>query len=413
MARRTRILRTIVALAVCAPVAIGGGAAWGQQRDRDRDVKAPTKLLREYPFRQGELRSHERSGRQERPRNRPAQTAVAEPSGDGDAILWLPILLVALGGAALLALGAVGWRVARAGAGGRGGQAPEPALAAAPQAPVAPVAQGRPRPDRPRRTPRPCSYAVVNQKGGVGKTTVSLTLGVAAARRGSRVLVVDLDPQASATTVVAPPAEDRPTVADAVLRPGSCPLGATVLRTEWGFDLAPSERALRSVETMREGFEEGVLAQQLHTVGEYDLLLIDCPPSLGVLSMEALAAVSGALVVTEPTYLALQAIDELVDTMRDVSAAQNPSLAIAGVILNRVENTAEHKRSVAEVKDVFGARLLEPPIPKRAVLQDAMRQRVPPQDLSSHYADEIAELFDALAEQLEAVPAKRFAREAG
>jgi chromosome partitioning protein len=152
-----------------------------------------------------------------------------------------------------------------------------------------------------------------------------------------------------------------------------------------------------------------VLAQQLHTVGKYDLLLIDCPPSLGVLSMEALGAVSGALVVTEPTYLALQAIDELVDAVREVSAARNPSLTIAGVIVNRVDNTAEHKRSVAEVKDVFGTRVLEPQIPKRAVLQDAMRQRVPPQDLPSHYADEIAELFDELAEQLEAVPAKRFA----
>jgi chromosome partitioning protein len=404
MARRSRTVGVVAALVICAPATVGE-AAWGQQRDRE--VQPPTELLREYPFHQGELRSGQRSQAPERSQRGPAQAAVDEPSADTGGGGSLPILLAALGGAALLVLGAVGWRAARASAGERAPQAPEPAVAA--PAPTS-LAQQRPRPDRPPKTPRASSYAVVNQKGGVGKTTVSLALGVAAARRGARVLVMDLDPQASATTVLAPRAADRPSVADAVLRPGSCSLDETVVRTEWGFDLVPSQRELRSVETRRQGFKAGVLAEQLDTVGEYDLLLIDCPPSLGVLSMEALGAASRALVVTEPTYLALQALDELVDTIRDVTAKGNPSLAIAGVVLNRVENTAEHRRSVAEVKEVFGARVLDPQIPKRAVLQDAMRRRVPPQDLPSHYADEIGELFDALAEQLEAVPAKRFAR---
>ena len=408
MAPWSRTVRVVVALALCAPVAFGADAASGQERSRDRGVQAPNELLREYPFNQGELRSRNRSERRERSRRRSAPVAVGEPSADGGAGPWVLVLLAAAGGAALLMLGAVGWRLVRSSAGGRDAPAPEPAVVSAPQAPVA--AQS-PQPDRPPRNPPAGSYAVVNQKGGVGKTTVSLTLGVAAARRGTRVLVIDLDPQASATTVLAPADTDRPTVADAVLRPGSCSLDETVVQTDWGFDLVPSKRALRSVETR--GAEDGVLARQLETVGNYDLLLIDCPPSLGVLSMEALAAVSRALVVTEPSYLALQAIDELVDTIRDVSGERNPALTLGGVVLNRVEGTAEHKRSLAEVKQVFASRVLEPQIPKRAVLQDAMRQHVPPQDLPSHYADEIAQLFDALAEHLEAVPAKRFARDAG
>jgi chromosome partitioning protein len=155
--------------------------------------------------------------------------------------------------------------------------------------------------------------------------------------------------------------------------------------------------------------EGGGLAEQLETAGEYDLALIDCPPNLGALTIEALGAVQRALIVTEPTYLALQATDELLDTLRDVAAERNQSLELAGVVLNRVENTAEHRRSVAEVEEVFGSRVLQPHIPKRAVLQDAMRQGVPPQDLPSHYADEIADLFNELAEQLEAAPTGRFA----
>jgi chromosome partitioning protein len=389
MARRS--LTVLIALTICAPVAIGGEAASAQERDRR--VQPPTELLREYPFRQGELRSRQPS------QPRPAQVPAPDQSADSGAARWILVLAVVMGAAALLALGVVGRRLTRAEAASGG-------------PPAAPPAPRRAPAHNPGKRRPASAYAVVNQKGGVGKTTVSLTVGVAAARRGTRVLVVDLDPQASATMVLARGASDRPTVADSLLDPASCSLDTTVVATEWGVDLAPSSRALRSAEA-REGGEEGVLAEQLEKVGDYDLMLIDCPPSLGFLTKEALGAVSRALVVTEPTYLALQAIDELVDTLQEVSGERNPSLALSGVVLNRAETTAEHRRSVAEVEEVFGARVLEPHIPKRAVLQDAMRQGVPPQDLPSHYADEIAELFDALAEQLEAVPAKRFAPDAG
>jgi chromosome partitioning protein len=303
-------------------------------------------------------------------------------------------------------LGVAGRKVARAGAPGDGPSVPEPALATGS---TDLVARAEPLTDTSREGRPPRAYAVVNQKGGVGKTTISLTVAVAAARRGARVLVIDLDPQASATMVLVPGDARGPTMADAILRSASCSLRDTVVPTEWGPDLAPSDRALRSAETALPAGDAGGLARQLESAGEYDLALIDCPPNLGALTIEALCAVPRALIVTEPTYLALQATDELLDTLRDVAAERNQSLELAGVVLNRVENTAEHRRSVAEVEEVFGSRVLQPHIPKRAVLQDAMRQGVPPQDLPSHYADEIADLFNELAEQLEAAPTGRFA----
>jgi chromosome partitioning protein len=405
----------VVALAIFVSSAVGGDAASAQEKKRDREVQPPTKLLREYPFTQGgRLRSRERSRARRARTDGPERAAQAptpdEPADSGSGGSTLVPLMVILGAAALLALGLAGLRVARASSGRRGPAPPAAAPEPAPAPPPAAPAQTAFVPTPPRGS-RARSYAVVNQKGGVGKTTVSLTVGVAAARRGTRVLVVDLDPQASATMVLTRNANDGPTMADALLRPDSCSLGDTVLPTEWGVDLAPSARALRSAESgLPAG--EGVLAHQLDQVDHYDLVLIDCPPSLGVLTTEVLRAVPRALVVTEPTYLALQAIDELLDTLRDVAADSNPTLEVAGVVVNRVESTAEHKRSLSEVEQVFGSRVLKPHIPKRAVLQDAMRRGVPPQDLPSHYADEVAADFTALAEQLEAAPSKRFAPEA-
>jgi chromosome partitioning protein len=386
-------------------LAAGGDAAGAQQKDGDsgRRVQPPTELLREYPFRQGRLRSH--AGSEVRPIDagevsRPAQAPTADPGGGAPSVTTFA--LVGTAALLLLVLVPLGRRVVRTTAGPR---ETAPAIGLTPLA--APREQHpRPAPDPALPPEVPNSYAVANQKGGVGKTTVSLALGTAAARRGSRVLLVDLDPQASATAVIGTNGDDRPTVADVMLKPDACSLGDAVRTTDWGLDLAPAQRSLRLVERGIPLNYEAVLPRQLVTVGDYDLVLIDCPPNLGTLTIEALAAASRTLVVTEPTFLALHALEELVDTLNDVAADYNPSLGLAGVVLNRVESTAEHKRGVAQLGDMFGAQVWEPHIPKRAVLQDAMRQRVPPQDLPTHYASEIAELFDALAERLERSRAK-------
>jgi chromosome partitioning protein len=403
--------RLLALLIGCGALTVTAQGAWAQ-RDRDRSadrVQPPTELLREYPFREGgRLRSRGRAVAR-RTDSPSAQVPVSEPAAEGGDGSWQVIWLV-VGAAALLALGLTGRRVLRTAGGGQP-NVPEPQAQGPPPpaAPPSPAGSGAARVALGRAgSPPKNSYAVVNQKGGVGKTTVSLTLGAAAVKRGRRVLLLDLDPQASATSVLGADVGEGPTLTDVVLG-GDRTLREAIRPTGWGLDLAPADRKLRSADTGVVTGDEAVLPRQLETVDDYDLVLLDCPPNLGALTINALAGASHALVVTEPTFLALHAMEELFDTLREVGEEQNPSLEMAGVVLNRVETTAEHKHSVAEVEDSFGSQVWEPHIPKRAILQDAMRRGVPPQDLQSHshYAIEIAEIFDALAVRIEAIQARR------
>jgi chromosome partitioning protein len=228
------------------------------------------------------------------------------------------------------------------------------------------------------------TYAVANQKGGVGKTTVTLAIAAALAGRGTRVLVVDLDPQASATKVLGVDVEERPTTADAMLEPERFVLRESVCATEWGFDLAPSETALASRESRRAPADEFLLRHQLEGLAGYEVVLVDCPPSLGLLTVNALAAASRLLVVTEPSFLALQGIEELLETRELVHAHYNPALELAGVIVNRVERTVEHRDSVLELERHFGEEhVWSPHLPKRTAFQDAARRGVPLRKLRS------------------------------
>lgn len=246
------------------------------------------------------------------------------------------------------------------------------------------------------------TYVFANQKGGVGKTTITLGVATALARRGARVLLIDLDPQASATKVLGVDNEERCTMADALLEPERYRLTDTISATGWGFDVAPSETALASRESRRSTADEFVLRNQLKHLNGYDVVLVDCPPSLGVLTLNALAAASHLVIVTEPSFLALQGIEELLETHDLVRAHYNRRLSLAGVIANRVERTVEHRAGLAEITGYFGPDLLwSPHLPKRTVLQEGARRGVPLSDLGSRTARELGDGFAELADHIE------------
>lgn len=242
------------------------------------------------------------------------------------------------------------------------------------------------------------AYAIANQKGGVGKTTVTLGLAAELARRPWRVLVIDLDAQASATKVLAADVDERHTVADVMLEPERFRLLDAIVSTNWGLDLAPSETALASRESRRAPADEFILRRQLEQVDGYDVVLIDCPPSLGLLTINALAAASRLIVVTEPSFLPLQGLEELLDTFQLVRMHYNPRLELAGVVVNRCERTVEHRESCAEIERYFGDGLAwQPYVAKRTVLQDATRRGVPMHRLAGRPAAEVGEAFAVLA----------------
>jgi chromosome partitioning protein len=245
-------------------------------------------------------------------------------------------------------------------------------------------------------------YVFANQKGGVGKTTITLGVAAALAERGARALLIDLDPQASATKVLGIAVEDQCTMADALLEPERYALVDAVAMTEWGFALAPSEMALASRESRRSTADEFILRHQLEAVAGYDIALVDCPPSLGVLTLNALAAASHLVIVTEPSFLALQGIDELLETRDLVHAHYNSRLVLAGVIVNRVERTVEHRAGLAEIATYFGSDLMwSPHLPKRTALQEAARRGVPLSELQSGAAGQLNAHFMELADRIE------------
>ena len=230
--------------------------------------------------------------------------------------------------------------------------------------------------------------ATVLQKGGVGKTTTAYHLIRAAQRADKRVLAIDMDPQGNLTTALTPERLplDEVSLAD-VINPQQAPgeepvtLADVIVATIWpGVDLAPTVgRALAIIEqeltqAPRTEDRARTLQRALQGVGErYDLVIIDCPPNLGMLTVNALVAAHGAVLVTEAGLFAADGVALMRDTIGSVQQHYNPDLTIRGVLLNKWEPaTLAGREWRLTLQEALGEQLLDPPIPKRAVIRDAI-----------------------------------------
>jgi cellulose biosynthesis protein BcsQ len=245
--------------------------------------------------------------------------------------------------------------------------------------------------------------AVLALKGGVGKTTTTLGLAGAAWERGLRTLVIDLDPQANATAALDPgptPFTANDVLADA--RPGVA--ADAIVTSGWGegLDLLASERALahRAVPLGRHSAQRLRIA--LHGVADaYDVVLVDCPPSLGELTRNALATVDRALVITEPTFFALAGAAQAIDAIAVVRSEANLNLRLAGILVNRARrHTSEHAFRIEELRSEYGELVLEPVIPDRTCVQQAQGACVPIQAWRSSSARDICEAYEDVLQTL-------------
>lgn len=254
---------------------------------------------------------------------------------------------------------------------------------------------------------------VVNQKGGVGKTSVTLGLAAAAMQRGHKTLVIDLDPQGAASWVLGIDADRlKHSVADVLSSGRPSATTAAIVQSRWSHlvDVLPSLPQLQDLEVLRGGIDsvlrgnktETRLRKGLHGITKkYGVVLIDCPPSLGALTTNGLAAASQALLVVEPTALSLRGIDPVADLIEDVWDTHNNDLDLAGVIVNRTPaRSADANLHLSELRSIVGTKAVwEPYIPHRVVVAEAAASRQPIHALGARGAD-VAATFDKLYAKL-------------
>lgn len=240
------------------------------------------------------------------------------------------------------------------------------------------------------------TLAILNQKGGVGKTTVTLGLASAAASAERRVLVVDLDPQASTSWVLGvEPDDDAPTVVD-LLADKRRRIDEIIRPSAWSdhIDVLPSSSNLQELEV---GPSKRLRKALTSVESGYEAVLIDCPPSLGSLTRSALTASRHALLVVEPSALGLRGIGGVADLIDDVWDSTNPDLELAGVVLNRVPAVSrEAERRIDELARIVShTAIWSPVIPQRVVFNQAVGERRSIHSYGSRAAEPIV-VFDAL-----------------
>jgi len=216
--------------------------------------------------------------------------------------------------------------------------------------------------------------AIANQKGGVGKTTTAINLAAALASAELRILLIDLDPQGNSTSGLG---IDKNTLSCSVYEVlnGSIPAPEAILETELdGLSLLPANHDLigATVELVDLAGREKMLSQALSALGDnYDYVLVDCPPSLGLLTVNALAAADSILIPVQCEYFALEGLSDLFGTLARVREGLNPRLEVEGVLITMYDDRLNLSAQIREnVRSHLGAQLLETVIPRNVRLAE-------------------------------------------
>lgn len=231
-------------------------------------------------------------------------------------------------------------------------------------------------------------YGVVNQKGGVGKTTTTVNLGAALAERGDKVLLIDIDAQSNLSTHLGLSGEnhledgdlsdDGPefTVYD-VLK-GKKELREVIIERSKNLDIVPSSLLLSAADLELGGVvgRELILKRAIQPIkNDYDAIIIDCPPALGLLSLNALAAVEKVIVPVQSEYLALHGVRQLLDTIDQVRSIYNPGLVVGGVLICMHDNRKRLARAVSDtIRAYFGELVFNTVIRQNVSLAEAPAQ---------------------------------------
>jgi chromosome partitioning protein len=262
--------------------------------------------------------------------------------------------------------------------------------------------------------------ATLSLKGGVGKTTVALGLAGAAQRHGVSTLVVDLDPQANATTAL-DPEPTTATVADVLDDPRAAVIRRAIAASGWGEDLDvlvgaeqterhnhpdPGVKQLHRLdkalqrltsEVVPGSDPDGDAADDDRGTEPYRLVIIDCPPSLGQLTRSALSAADRAILVADPTMFSVSGVQRAFDAVQTERERSNPRLQPLGVLVNRVRpRNSEHEFRIGELRELFGPLVFGAVLPDRSAVQQAQGACLPIQSWDTPGAREVSAVFTAL-----------------